>query len=343
MPFTPAQLSNMANAALDFYIKGPAMAQTIQDRPMYAKLKAVQKTFSGGNGLIRRNVKGEYTTGMTGFEGDDVLSFANPTNLKQIYFPWREMHGGIETTFTELKKDGISVVDSLTGAGTTDHSDAEATRITGIFADKLDDMREGTMRSMNSIFWLDGSQDPKVCPGIRSFIVDAPTTGVIACIDRAATSWWRNRASLGIAPSASLQTLTKTLRSEVRQLRRYGGKPNVAVCGSSFMDALETEVSEKGVYTQAGFARTTDISMGDIAMRGVGSWQYDPTLDDMGLAKYGYLIDTTHLYPMVMEGEDMKKHVPARPHDQLVIYQGLTWTGALVCDQMNCHGVYSIA
>jgi hypothetical protein len=43
---------------------------------------------------------------------------------------------------------------------------------------------------------------------------------------------------------------------------------------------------------------------------------------------------------MVMEGEDMKKHYPARPHDQYVIFQGVTWTGAMIVNQMNCHGVY---
>lgn len=343
MPFTPEQLSSMANAALDFYLKGKPLAQTVQGKPMLSAMRARQKSFSGGAGLIRRNVKGEYVTSMTGYTGDDQVTFNNPAKIRQIYFPWYEAHAGIETTLTELKRDGISVTDSLTGAGTSQHSGAEMHRISGIWEDKLDDMREGVERSMNEIFWGDGTLDPKLPPGIRAFVVDSPTTGVIAGLDRASTTWWRNRATLGITPSAANQTLTKTLRAEVRQLQRYGGKPQTAVCGSAFIEALEDEVSEKGVYTQQGFARTTDISMGDIAMRGVGVWKYDPTLDDLGLENYGYLLDLSKLYPMVMEGEDMKKHVPARPHDRFVIYQGVTWTGAVVVEQMNCHGVYSIA
>lgn len=344
MPFTAQQVASMGNAALDYYIKGKPLSQTIQERPLLSAMRSAQKTFSGGAGLIRRNIKAEYSSSLVGFENDDVLSFGNPGNIRQINFPWKELHAGIETTLTELKKDGISVVDSMTGARTVEHSEAELHRISGIWADKMDDLNEGVERSMNTIFWRDGTQDSKAPPGVLAFISDTPTTGIIAGIDRAQSAWWRNRASLSInASTAANQTLTLTLRREVRQLRRYGGKPNLCLCGSAFLEALEAEVHSKGTYTQTGFKGRQDISMGSIALQGVGEFMYDPTLDDLGRSKYAYVIDTTKLYPMVMEGEDLKKHVPARPHDQLVIYQGVTWTGAMVCTQMNAHGVYSIA
>jgi hypothetical protein len=44
-----------------------------------------------------------------------------------------------------------------------------------------------------------------------------------------------------------------------------------------------------------------------------------------------------------MDGEDMKKHNPARPENQYVIYQALTWTGGLIARQLNSSGVYAIA
>ena len=350
MPFTAQEMSSMAAAALDFYVKGKPMAQTLQDRPFLKSMMGVKKSFGGGAGLIRRNVKGEYTSGFTGFEGDDQVFFRNPANIRQINYPWKEIHGGMQVTLTELKRDGISVVDSLTGKSTTTHTDAEVTRISSIFDDKMDDMTEGLSRSMNNIMLLDGTQDSKVPPGLLAFVTDAPTTGVIAGIDRASTTWWRNRArtaaSVGgaIASSAANQTLTTTLRAEVRQLKRYGGRPNLLICGSGFLEKLEAEVFAKGTYSQTGFTNkgSTEIGMADIEMRGVGSFIYEPSLDDMGRTNYCYILDTKHLYPMVMDGEDMKKHFPARPHDQFVVYQGVTWTGALIADQMNCHGVYSI-
>lgn len=347
MPFTAQELDNIASAALDFYMKGPVIKQSIQDRPLYDAMKKAQKTFPGGKEFIRANVKGDYTTSFAGYEHDDTVRYANPANLKQLNYPWKELHAGISLTHTELKKDGISVVDD-NGENTSQHSERELTAITGLLDDKLDDMAEGSARSFNQILWLDGSQSAKVFPGVTSIISLAPTVGTTGGIDRAGNVWWRNRALVGaskITASAALQTLSKTLRSEVRQLRRYGGKPSLLMCGSQFIDALELEVSEKGTYTQDGFtnAGKTDIGLADISMRGVGKFVYDPTLDDLGFGKYCYAIDPRHLYLNTMDGEDMKQHSPARPPEKYVMYKGITYTGGMVADQLNCHGVYQVA
>lgn len=347
MPFTAGELANIANAAFDFYMKGDALAQSIQERPLLKALKAGQKTFPGGKGEIKRNVKGDYTTAFAGYTHDDSVAYANPANLKQITYPWKELHAGISLTHTELKRDGISVVDT-NGENTSQHSDREVTAITNLLDDKLDDMGEGTARSLNNIAWRDGTQDAKAFPGVLSILTDTPAVGVTGGLDRATIAWWRHRALVGaskITASAANQTLSKTLRSEVRQLRRFGGRPSLLLCGSGFLDALELEVSEKGVYTQSGFANNgkNDIGMADIAMRGCGTFVYDPTLDDLGFQKRCYFIDPKHLYLDVMDGEDMKQHTPARPADKYVLYRGVTWTGGMVADQLNCHGVYEVA
>jgi hypothetical protein len=347
MPFTQAELDNIANTTLDFYIRGQSLVQTMQERPLVDALRKNQKTFPGGKDNIRRNVKGDYSSAFAGYTHNDVVGYVNPANNKQIFFPWKELHAGISVTHTELKKDGISVVDT-NGEQTSNHSDREVTAITNLFEDKLEDLTEGGARSFNDICWQDGTQDAKAPPGVLSFLTDTPAVGVTGGLDRATTAWWRHRALVGvdkITASAANQTLTKTLRSERRQLARFGGKPTLWLAGSGFIDALELEVSEKGVYTQEGFTNSgkTDIGMADISMRGVGRCVYDPTLDDLGFAKRAFLIDPRHLYLMVMDGEDMKQHSPARPADQYVLYRGVTWTGGMVADQLNCHGVYEVA
>lgn len=344
MPFTAAELANIANAALDHYIKGPAMSQTIQDKPLLAALMAKQGTFSGGKGDIRVNVKGDYTTAIEGYTHNDTVSYGNPANIKQANYPWKEIHAGITLTNTELKHDGISIVDSTTGAKTSRHSGREMEAITNLLEDKLEDMAEGWARSFNTMLWKDGTQDSKEVPGIRLFIADAPTTGTVGGISRADNTWWRNRqrVSSTITPSTSSQTLTTVLRSEVRQLRRYGGKPDLILAGSTFIEALETEVQAKGDYTQTGFVNNgkLDIGLSDIYMRGVGRVQYDPTLDDLSLGARAYFIDTNAIKLMVMQGEDRKTHTPARPHDQYVYYRAMTWTGALCGKQLNSSAVY---
>lgn len=343
MPFTAQELTNMTNAAFDFFLKGPALSQVIQERPLYDLLNKKKKMFPGGRGNIVVNVKGVYTTAIQGYTHDDQVDYRNPANIRQATYPWREIHAGINMTLTELKTDGISVVDT-NGENTSQSSDIEVTRITSLLEDKLEDMSEGWARTFTEMLWRDGSQDPKVVPGITGLITDTPTTGIVAGIDRSLNAWWRNRALLGITPSKTNQTLSQTLRSEFRQLRRFGGKPNRILCGSAFLDGLELEVEGKGIYTQQGFVSKgkTDIGLPAISMYGVGDFVYDPALDDIGRSKFAYFIDDSKLTLRPMDGEDMKSHTPARPFNRYVIYRAMTWTGGLVMTQANCHGVYSV-
>ena len=53
-----------------------------------------------------------------------------------------------------------------------------------------------------------------------------------------------------------------------------------------------------------------------------------------------HLLDTRHIYPMVISGENMKSHAPARPENRYVFYRAKTYAGGLVCDQRNVHGFY---
>lgn len=348
MAFSIQELENISNAALDFYIKGQPLSQQLQEKPLLGAMKSAQKTFPGGKGDIRGNVKADYTTTFMGYSHDDTVTYSNPANIKQYNFPWHELHAGISLTLTELKHDGISVTDSTSGEGTSNHSGRDVTAISNILQDKLEDMDEGMARSMNEMLWGDGTASSKIFAGVQHFIADDPTTGVVGGIDRAVNTWWRNRAAVGsgkITHSTSAQTLTKFLRAEIRQLRRYGGRPNLVLAGSGFIEKLEAEIAEKGQYTQTGFANNgaTEIGMADISMRGVGSVKYDPTLDDLDRENFAYFIDTRHLYPYVMEGEDMKKHSPARPPEKYVLYRGVTWTGTMIGRKMNCHGVYEAA
>ena len=45
MQITAQQLQNVANQALDFYMKDKIWSQTIQDKPLLAAMRSAQKTF----------------------------------------------------------------------------------------------------------------------------------------------------------------------------------------------------------------------------------------------------------------------------------------------------------
>ena len=346
--FTAEELANIASSVLDFHIKGMAKVQNDQDRPFLAAMRAVQKTFPGGKELITGPVVIDTDDGFQGYSGADEVDYDNPTGTRRWSYPWYELHDGISITHTELKHAGITVTENGASQATAVKDGAKVFQLTNMLDEKMARFKARDERSMNLMMLRDGTASPKVFPGLRAIVRDNPTTGIVGGIDSATNTWWRNRArtsASGTVITTNTTTLLgiRTLQIEMRQLRRYGGKPNLAIAGSGAIEKLEAEVHARGEYTLTGFANDFELAMGDLKIRGVGKIQYDPTLDDEGLSNRLYLLDTTHIGPRVMEGEDMKQHNPARPENKYVMYKAVTWTGGFVADMMNCHGVYDFA
>lgn len=350
MPFSQAELDNISAASLDFFIKKQPDSQVKQERPFYDAMMRAKKMFPGGRGRIDGPVKGVYTTGMTGYTHDDQVTYGNPANIRRWNYTWREHHAGIGVTLTELKHDGISVTDSARGDRTSNHSQREMTALVNLLEDKLEDMTEGSQRAMSTLLLGDGTGDANALAGIRALISTTPNTGTRGGIDAAANAWWRNRAFIGVGtnatgPAIPLATeLPLFFKTQMRQLRRFGGRPNFIMAGSGFLDRLVSQLYDKGTFTQQGWTlpKSTDITLADVSLDGVG-FVYEPGLDDASLTNRCYVIDTRRLCPYVMEGEEWKPHNPSRPHDRYVMYRAVTWTGQLAATQMNCHMVADLA
>jgi len=369
MAFTAQEITNIANAALDWYDSRPELfAQTLQEKPLLKYYEANPKTFPGGKGNISVAVKGKFGDGsgndvVKGYTHNDTVAFFTPANILRANYPWREHHIGLTLTHTELKIDGISVVDT-NAERTVEHDQRELTVLVNLFEDKLMELGEQYARSMNSLMWADGTADPKALAGMQFLISADPSTGIVGGIDQsiAANGWWRNRAhtaAFGVAVGGTPAlgawgggvvtsdptnggALLQLLQSEYRQLIRYGGKPTMALCGSSFIGAMETEVRANGNYTMTGFANQRDISMGGLAYMGT-DFQYDPTLDDLGFAKRCYWWDPKAILLYQMQDEWRHDHTPARPANQFVLYKSITSTGQMVARQRNSSVVIDIA
>lgn len=348
MAFSSAELTNIANAALDYYInKGQAYEQSLEDKPLLSAMDKASKTFPGGKGDVSIAVKGTYTSSVAGYTHNDTVSYANPANILRCAYTWREHHTGISVTMTELKHDGISVNDSTTSSATSNHSKRDQHALVNLLEDKLGDMMEGYSRGMNTLLYGDGTGDAKAIAGLQALIKDAPTSGTVGGLSNSTNAWWRSRSNVAIANSATGTELIDLLHTEMRQLKRFGGKPNIAVCGSAFLDRLADELRRNGSYSQTGFSGAQNIAMGEINYNGL-TFKYDPALDDLTVSgknpdKRCYILDTSKLCMYYMDGEKMKKHAPARPATQYVMYRAMTTTAVLAATQLNCHGVYEIA
>jgi hypothetical protein len=370
MAFTAGELASIANSALDFYFnKGGQFDQTIQNKPLLNLFESRKKTFPGGKGNISLAVVGTYGDGsgndvVKGYTHNDAVGFFTPANVKRANFPWREHHLGLTLTHTELKIDGISVVDT-NGEKTTEHSKREMTVLVNLLEQKLFSLGEQYARTMNTLMWADGTGDAKALAGMQSIIKANPCTGTVGGIDQTTATgfnWWRNRArtaamatQIGTVPADAISggdaitsattaggALLQALQHEYFQLIRYGGKPTVAFAGSAFLDALMIERRANGFYSMTGFSQSQDISSGDIILPGGTKVQYDPTLDDLGFSKRMYWFDPRNIFLMAMEDEWRKDHTPARPYNIFVLYKSITSTGQIVGSQLNSSLVIDI-
>lgn len=360
MPLTAGQLAYIATAALDFYVnKGDAFQQQLQARPLVSIMDKNATTFPGGKENLTVFVQGAYGAGGTndslaGYTADDTVTFFNPTNLDKLEFVWREHHIGLSLTHTELKHDGISVTDE--NGNTSKHSEREKTALINMWDNKLFDFGERYARSLNDLLWGDGTGDAKALHGIQHFIVADPTTGTVGGMDRsvAANKYIRNRARTAAYQAAVDLDATKAghggdaitsntanggallqeLQKEYLQLRRYGGRPDVFLAGSDFIDAYQKEVRANGSYSESGFKGRQDGHMGPILWDGTPI-QYDPSLDDLDLSKRAYWFDSRHIRLGKMQGEWKRVHKPARPHDKFVLYRSITSTGQMYARQLN--------
>jgi hypothetical protein len=352
MAFSGGELTNIANAALDFYFSRPeCYAQTVQNKPFLKVLEARKKTFPGGKGSISVALQGAFGAGGTndslvGFTHNDTVNFYNPANIQRATWPWREMHIGMTITGTELKHDGLSVTDEM-GIQTSEHSQRDMTVLVNLLDNKLADLAEQTARSLNTLLWGDGSGDAKALAGIRSLVTDTPTTGTVGGIDRAvsANAWWRNTSNIGspvTADPANGGALITYMQNTYRQLSRYGSKPTHMFCGSSFLQAVEMELRANGNYSMQGFTRGADVSMGALNYMGT-ELVYAPTLDDLGYQKRAYWLDLDSIFIHAMEGEWRHRHNPARAANTFVYYTSMTYTGQLVAKRLNSSAVMAIA
>ena len=341
--------NDIASLALIWYVKGKTLSQTTQDKPLLSWLRSNQKKFASGNLQISEPVQMNYMSDVAGFlqgfSQDDSINFPTTSNALRAVYNWKEVIASLLITWSDLLIDGISIFDDSKGGRQSEHSDVAMTRLTGLMENRMDDFGESWSRATNSMLWADGSQDPKQVPGITSLLLDTNVGVSTGGLSRTTYPAWQNRINLALQANAADATLIKFFNSELLQLKRYGGKPNKALCGSAFLDGLRLELFAKGFFTQEGWQgdKATDLGMGGIHITGMGKFEYDPTLDSMGMAKRCYVMDGRRIKLRPMDQEDNKVLTPERPYQYLIFLHSMKWTGGLTCTQLNANGVYSLS
>lgn len=344
MPFTIQELNNIANAALDFIIKGPALRQDEYQRPLFDDLVARQRYFPGGKDYVERNITLETTTVQQWYEHDDTVGYGNPANILRVRYPWREGHAGISWTLTEMKKAGIGIAEN--GVGQQYTAD-ERVAITNLMEEKFNDLEKGYKDGLANVLWADGTANPKAPLGVTFMVTTTPDRGVAGGLNRAVYPRWRNHVALGIqatAANAADMPVAIAMDNMHRAINLYGGRVTNIYAGRDYIEAVERERRAKGYLTDSGWSRAQDVSVGESKTRQIRI-QHDSAIDRMGLSKHCFMLnlssDGIELRPV--KGHDGKSYAPSRPPEKYVFYRAIGWTGCLACWSMNTHGRLSIA
>ena len=359
--FSAAQIAHMQATTLDYYLTGKLEDQNRQPRPLLKKMESATKSFPGGKELISLGVRmatgaGGVNDGITGYSNEDTVGFYNPANGLRVNYVWREHHIGWKMAETQLKAQGILVTDQPNKVG-------GQKRMMSVLAPLLEeavyDFSEQYEKSMNLLLWGDGTADTSALHGIQSFIHAIPTIGVVGGLSAATYTTWRNFAftaafnahgsfdanwggnAVSSAPTNG-GVLLQVLQKLDRQLTRRGARYDCIHAGSDFISAMEVEIRANGNYSDTGFTKNQDGSMGAMYFmrRPV---IYDPTLDDLGMAKRAYIWDSKDIYLSPLEGDWKRRRTPERPYDQFVFHQSLICTGQMVCRRRNGSAVVDIA
>lgn len=349
-----AKLQNIIDTTLKNHIRGDAWESSIQERPLLKRFRSNQKKFSAGRSVISERVKGgAFQIGFTSFTNDDVVTYGDTNRLQPAEYTWREYHAGLQLTVTELKESGFVVTDTEMGIMATKASESDKHRLTDLLDDKMTDMSEGMLDSLNTQFWEDGSGSATDILGITGLITELPSVGTIAGIDRslAANAYWRNLAftvaNANAITSATTNggALVTQIQIIMRQLMRFKGKPSLALCGSAFLEAMELEFRANGNYSLDGFAGGGDVSVGGLRWKNV-DFVYDPTLDGTIAGKtrekFCYIMDERHIKWRVLDGDDFATHAPANPLDKYTLHKAVTVSGAITANRYNVHAVLEI-
>lgn len=354
--YTPAEIDAIAARVIDRYIKGQPIDSASFDKPTLKKFVQKRKQFKATKGNISLPVRLKHGNdgtrdSLAGITPGEELEFYNPSNARRAEYTRRKHHIGMSMTEDELEDYGITITDEM--GGTSAGSASDHAVLMDALKEKASDFNEQFDEKANTLLWSDGTADANAMAGIRAIVLDDPTSGTVGGISCGLNAKWRNRAYTSAhAASGGTDKITSStsgggeliqvLTKDLRQLMRFGGRPDYRPAGSDFLDALEREIRANGEYAQMGFAKDHELGFNGLALGGV-PFIYDPELDNIGREKYAYALDCRHINLHTRDGLWKKVRKPARPYNKFVMHQSLVATAQVCADQLNCHAVYQIA
>jgi hypothetical protein len=190
--------------------------------------------------------------------------------------------------------------------------------------------------------------------GLDALVSLTPTSGTVGGIDRsvAANAYWRNNVATGLTTTTGTGTILNQQEVTYRQCMRNGGRPDLMVAGSTYVDGYRNFMLNtfgRMDYGSGGFKRVEGGT--EVLMFQGTEIQWSPEFQELD-ARYApatpwekrmYMLNSGTIRLRPLEGHDMITRKPPRAYDRYEYYWGLTWRGAMTMNRSNANAVLALA
>jgi len=350
MPFTAQEIVDAGKIGLDFYLAEKPVDQIAMERPLLKALQAKKKKAPGAKQYIVEQLRKNYGSNFQWYNGSSVVTYNRRVTNEQANYAWRSCHDGLALDEDRLAQNGITITDT---SGPSNASDAEKIQLTNLFEEQSEVLRLGFQEQFSYQLHLDGTQSTDAVAGLDSLVSLAPTSGTVGGIDRgvAANAYWRNNFATGLTTTTSTGTILNQMEVMYRQCMRNGGRPDLLIAGSNFIDGYRNFVLNTFGRMDFGPSNRKKIEGGTEVMTFQGiDLQWSPEFQELD-ARYApatlwekrcYMLNSGTITLRPLQGHDMITRKPPRAYDRYEYYWGITWKGALTMNRANANAVLAL-
>jgi hypothetical protein len=351
MPFSAQEIQDAGKAGLDYFLANKPVDQIALERPLLKALQAKKKKAPGAKQYITEQLRKTYGSNFQWFNGSAIVTYNRRQTLEQASYAWRSCHDGLALNEDQLAQNGIIVTDDT---GPEAASDAEKIQLTNLFEEQAESLRLGFQEQFSYQLHLDGTQSTDAIAGLDSLISLAPTSGTVGGIDRstAANAYWRNNVATGLTTTTSTGTILNNMEVGYRQCMRNGGRPDLIIAGSTYIDGYRNFVLNTFGRMDFGPSNTKKVEGGTSVLTFQGTEvQWSPEFQELDSRfapstlweKRCYFLNLSTLFLRPLQGHDMITRKPPRAYDRYEYYWGITWRGAMTCNRSNANWVGALS
>lgn len=325
-------------------------------------------------------VRGAYKAQMKGLRGGklqtwsgrDVLTFQSADTLFDIEYAIGRVHLGDEWVHQQLEEAGCQIDYEKAVHGNVDLASLAPDTwevIVNLAQEKFDDAETNYVLELNKMVWRANTSDPKAFVGIDGLLSrTSNSTGPVGNRSRS-NPLLRHQLMASVNQNDIELKLNQLVRACNKRCRD-GSRVNFATCGEAFYDAIVEKmfagsnaitVANTRITRQLDQARSEAQAMGAklgigfpddaIYIAGVGILVIEPVFEDLDKEdapavtwqKTCCLFNLDHLTFKPTKGKDGAKIIHPTPYNQRITRMSLHGEYALVADQLDCHGIMTLA